>query len=109
MKRIALRPVYKKIALFVTVILLLLLLPSPISQAYAEFWATTTFQAAQAGIVDGCGFKCVGCGVKESHKTHWGYLVRLEYACGLIPTDAPEFHSTQTVFVSFLGTVHAPP
>lgn len=109
MKRISVRPSHKKIVVFVAAILLLLLLPSPISQGYAEFWAITSFEISQRGVVDGCGFNCIGCGVKESHKTLLGYMVTLEYACGLIPYDTPEFHRTRTVLVSFVGTVHEPP
>lgn len=106
MKWLSINSIRKKITLIVGVILLLLLLPSPISRAYAKFWAVTSFHLSQSGVIDGCGFNCDGCGVKDIQKRWLGYSVTLEYACGLLPRDAPEFHQTQTVFVSFLGTVH---
>jgi len=36
-------------------------------------------------------------------------MVTIEYACGLIPEDLPEYHEHTTAFVSALGTVHGFP
>jgi hypothetical protein len=36
-------------------------------------------------------------------------LVTIEYACGLIPADLPEYHQRATSFISPLGTVHGLP
>ncbi len=67
------------------------------------------FAAEWRGVMDGCGLNCNGCGAKESHKTLFGVSVTIEYACGMLPSDSPEFHRTETVLLSFLGTVHGMP
>ena len=77
-----------------------------ITEGYAERRVVEVFEESQKDIVDGCGFNCEGCGVKESHKSLFGYSVQIEYACGLLPYDSPEFHQTATIFVSCIGTVH---
>jgi hypothetical protein len=63
------------------------------------------FEEKQAGIVDGCGFNCVGCGVTDSIRTLFGYVVKIEFACGLLPEDSPEYHVNGKYFVSFLGVI----
>ncbi len=77
-----------------------------ITKAWAEARTEQAFEAAWYGVVDGCGFQCEGCGVKGSRRVIAGHKVEIEYACGLIPYDAPEFHMTEEAYVSFLGTVH---
>ncbi len=57
-------------------------------------------------VQDGCGFNCKDCGFKSSEKTLLGRKVIIEYACGLLPSDSPEYHKKKELFVSFLGTVH---
>ncbi|KPJ56142.1 hypothetical protein AMJ49_05530 [Parcubacteria bacterium DG_74_2] len=98
-----------KIILFAVILIVLfgLFTWSPwISKSYAENRVVSTFEEIQKEIIDGCGFNCSGCGVKESHKALFGYYVTIEYACGLLPWDSPEFHQVSEIFVSFLGTVH---
>jgi len=68
--------------------------------AFLDSWAQTT---------DGCGFHCQACGAREAHRTRFGFLVTIEYACGLIPADLPEYHQLATGFVSLIGTVHGFP
>lgn len=77
-----------------------------ITKARAEARTVQAFETAWQGVVDGCGFQCEGCGVKGSRRVIAGHKVEIEYACGLIPYDAPEFHMTEEAYVSFLGTVH---
>jgi hypothetical protein len=100
---------HRRWLILVLVCLMLLLLPSPLSRAYAEFWARTALQLSQIGTIDGCGFDCQGCGAMATQKTLLGYSVQLEYACGSLPYDDPKYHQRRTVFVSFLGTVHGWP
>jgi hypothetical protein len=76
-----------------------------ITKDYAENTVTRAFEESQKDIVDGCGFDCNGCGVKESAKTLFGYSVKIEYACGFLPSDSPEYHHTTIKFVSFMGTL----
>lgn len=73
---------------------------------YAETLVTEKFNSSWSGVADGCGFSCTGCGVKASRKTPFGYSVEIEYACGMLPSDSPEYHKMSRKFVSFVGTVH---
>ena len=89
------------------VILFTLLAWAPwITKDYAERTVSQRFISQWQGVADGCGFNCDGCGVKESHRALFGYYVKIEYACGMPPSDFPVPHQTDEVFVSFLGTVH---
>lgn len=84
-----------------------ILLWSPwITSSRAESLVAEYFSRAWNGVIDGCGFTCVGCGAKQARRLIAGYSVDLEYACGLIPEDSPEFHVLDTVYVSPFGTVH---
>ncbi|TSC92019.1 MAG: hypothetical protein CEN90_134 [Parcubacteria group bacterium Licking1014_17] len=88
-------------------VLLLIFVWAPwITKGYAESIVSERFSAKWQGVGDGCGFNCKGCGVKESHRTLFGITVKIEYACGMLPSDSPEYHRIDSVFVSFLGTVH---
>jgi hypothetical protein len=100
---------YRRLSLGIACALLVLLLPSPLSRGYAEFWARAAVHLSNVGTVDGCGFNCDGCGATAMQKTILGYDVRLEYACGLLPYDDPKYHQVRSVFVSFIGTVHGWP
>ncbi len=77
-----------------------------ITKSYAENKVVKKFEGKNENISDSCGFNCDGCGVEESDKTLFGHSIKIEYACGLLPTDSPEYHRTATKFVSFLGTIH---
>ncbi|SFK93473.1 hypothetical protein SAMN03159341_102244 [Paenibacillus sp. 1_12] len=76
------------------------------TNTFAQFRAIGSFQASQKGILDGCGVNCKGCGVIDTKKVLFGYSVTVEYACGLLPKDSPEYHKSTEKFVSFIGTVH---
>jgi hypothetical protein len=76
-----------------------------LSRQDAEDRVVDQFNAAWEGVVDGCGFNCAGCGVTQSKRTLLGFKVEIEYACGLIPEDTPEYHQIDRAFVSVLGIV----
>ena len=98
---------------FVAVILLILIVMcawSPwLTQVSAEVRAVNSFVRAWEYVADGCGMNCKGCGAVSSQRVPFGVLVTLEYACGLIPSDSPEYHRQTTTFVSAIGTVHGLP
>jgi hypothetical protein len=95
--------------LAVSALLLGLLWAPWLTREYAERRVVGEFTAAWQGVIDGCGFNCRGCGVKELRRVLTGYVATIEYACGLLPADAPDFHETRRVHVSVFGTVHALP
>ena len=68
-----------------------------------------SFNASWQAVADGCGMNCKGCGVVAAHRSVFGWRVRIEYACGLLPADLPAYHQTAEGFVSFLGAVHGFP
>jgi hypothetical protein len=80
-----------------------------LTQASAEVRAVEAFDKAWEFIADGCGTNCNGCGAISSQRVPFGVLITIEYACGLIPADAAEYHQQATAFVSPLGTVHGLP
>ncbi len=94
------------VLLLITLLALLLAWAPWLTRQRAERLVEETFVAAWQGIIDGCGLECEGCGVKTSRRLPTGYSVEIEYACGMIPFDSPEFHQTSTAYVSPLGTVH---
>jgi len=94
----------------VTLVVIALLLWSPwISGSYAKERAVAEFERAWLNVADGCGFACHGCGAVEVKKVAFGMQVTLEYACGMLPADSPEYHQQADVFVSFLGKVYGLP
>jgi hypothetical protein len=97
-----------------TVILLIVLLAlsawAPwLDAGEASRRAEAAFETAWQGVSDGCGFNCDGCGAIAARRVPFGMRVQLEYACGLLPADLPEYHQQAEVFVSFAGSVHALP
>lgn len=79
------------------------------TEASAQAHAINSFNQAWEFVADGCGTICKGCGAVSSRRVPFGMLVTIEYACGLIPADVPEYHRQSTAFVSALGTVHGFP
>lgn len=79
-----------------------------VTDAAAQERAVAAFKAAQFGIADGCGIYCKDCGATASRKVAFGRRVSIEYACGLLPADLPDFRRRE-VFVSAIGTVHGLP
>ena len=80
-----------------------------LTRASAETRAVNSFNKAWEFVADGCGTNCNGCGAVSSRRVPFGTLVTVEYACGLIPADLPEYHHQAMAFVSTLGTVHGLP
>ena len=77
-----------------------------LTEPAAETRALNSFNHAWKSVVDGCGTNCRGCGAVASQRVPFGVLVTVEYVCGLIPADLPEYHLQSTAFVSPLGSVH---
>lgn len=75
----------------------------------AKVRAVEAFTDAWESVADGCGLNCRGCGAISSQRAPFGALVTIEYACGMIPADLPEYHRQTIAFVSSLGTVHGLP
>ena len=73
-----------------------------ITKDYAEETVSGQFSSKWQGVMDGCG-------VKGSYRTFFGYAVEIEYACGLLPSDSPEYHRTEELYVTFIGTIHGLP
>lgn len=80
-----------------------------LTQTSAEVRAVGAFNNAWKSVADGCGTNCIGCGAVTSRRAPFGVLVTIEYACGMIPADLPEYHQQTTAFVSALGSVHGIP
>ena len=73
-----------------------------ITEDYAKLAALNGFNLAWREVTDGCGSDKT----YNSTKVPFGRNVDIDYACGLLPYDSPEFHQKTEVFVSFIGTVH---
>lgn len=80
-----------------------------ISGQYAKERAVAEFERAWLNVADGCGFACHGCGAAVAKKVPFGAQVTLEYACGMLPADSPEYHQKANVYVSSLGKVYGLP
>jgi hypothetical protein len=92
--------------LFVVVLAALLLWAPWLNSASAKERAEQYFLSAWQGVADGCGLSCKGCGGVAIQRVIGGWMVTIEYACGLIPEDTPQYHEQEKGFVSVLGTVH---
>jgi hypothetical protein len=97
------------IAIIALVIFALLLWAPWINGSYAKERAVAEFERAWLNVADGCGFACHGCGASAWKKVPFGAQVTLEYACGMIPANSPEYHQQANVFVSYLGKVYGLP
>ena len=80
-----------------------------LTRSFAETRAVDSFSKAWESVADGCGINCKGCGAVSSQRVPFGVLVTIEYGCGMIPEDTPEYHERTTAFVSTIGTVHGFP
>lgn len=100
----------KPLLLVIFLLVLILVIWSPwIGETYAKEHAVAEFERAWLNVADGCGFNCHGCGAVASRKVPFGTQVTLEFACGMLPSDSPEYHQQAAVFVSSLGTVYGLP
>lgn len=98
------------LVILITSILVVTCAWSPwLTQASAEARAVDSFNKSWQLVADGCGTNCKGCGAVSSQRVPFGVLVTIEFACGLIPADSPEYHRQATAFVSALGSVHGLP
>lgn len=96
--------------LYTVIILISLFAWSPwLTRTSAEIRTIDSFNKAWEYVADGCGTYCNGCGALSSRRIPFGVLVKLEYACDMIPEDTPEYHERGTAFVSPFGTVHGLP
>lgn len=80
-----------------------------ITQELAEQRTEQTLQETWLDVADGCGIDCSGCGAVRSRRAPFGVIVTLEYGCGMIPADTPEYHERATVFVSSFGVLYGLP
>jgi hypothetical protein len=80
-----------------------------LTQSFAEVRAVDSFNKSWSTVIDGCGTNCKGCGVIHSKRVPFGMEITLEYGCGLMPEDTPEYHEQAAGFVSTFGTVHGFP
>ena len=100
----------KSLLLIIILILLVLVFWSPwINGQYAKERAVAEFERAWLNVADGCGFACHDCGAVTAKKVPFGAQVTLEYACGMLPADSPDYHQQASVFVSPLGMVYGLP
>jgi hypothetical protein len=100
----------KAVIVVLVVSLILLLAWSPwMTAERAGGLAVRSFVNGWQGVMDGCGVSCKGCGIVGAGKTLFGARVELEYACGMLPADTPEYHLRARGFVSAFGTVHGLP
>jgi hypothetical protein len=98
------------LALLAAVVLLIAFAWSPwLSESLAKSLAESAFTTSWEHVIDGCGLDCKGCGARPARRVAFGYLVTLEYACGMIPADLPDYHQSAEAFVSSFGTVHGLP
>ena len=95
---------------FVVLAIFGLLLWSPwITREAAELRTEQALLDAWQNVADGCGINCNGCGAIQSQRMPLGVLVTLEYGCGMLPTDTPEYHEKAIAFVSTFGKVYGIP
>lgn len=96
----------QKFIIVVIVLFLLIVIWAPwLTQEDAEARVVDRFNAAWEGVIDGCGFDCNGCGVTSSERALLGFKVEIEYGCGLIPVDTPEYHQVDEAMVWVFGSV----
>lgn len=85
----------------------LLLIWSPwMTPAIAAQRVESAFATVWDGIADGCGL--VGPAGPVTIRLV-GYTTEITYACGMLPSNSPEFHKHTVVYISPLGTVHGLP
>lgn len=92
------------------VLLIALIAWSPwLTISIAKVRAVDAFNRSWTSVIDGCGTNCKGCGAVEAQRVLFGVKVTLEYGCGMMPEDTPQYHKRASGFVSAFGTVHGFP
>ncbi|MEV5027945.1 hypothetical protein [Paenibacillus sp. LPE1-1-1.1] len=77
-----------------------------VTESFAKHRAINALEEQWKNVQDGSGFNCKNCGFKTSEKVPFGRKVVIEYACGLLPSDSPEYHKKKEMFISFFGIVN---
>jgi hypothetical protein len=91
-------------------LLIALLAWSPwLTESFAKVRAVDSFNKSWESVIDGCGTNCKGCGAVEAQRVPFGVKITIEYGCGMMPEDTPEYHERANGFVSAFGTVHGFP
>ena len=80
-----------------------------VNESSAKERTVEDFERTWLNVADGCGFNCHGCGAVAVKRVPFGAQVTLEYACGMLPADSPEYHQQAGVFVSSFGVVFGLP
>lgn len=100
----------KYLSILFCLLLIGLLSWSPwLTDSFAEIRAVDSFNRAWQSVADGCGTNCNGCGAILTRRVPFGALVAIEYACGLIPEDSPQYHERAEIFISAFGSAHGFP
>lgn len=74
----------RKYYLILILFVLLILAWSPWqTKETAEKSAREIFESEQLGVIDGCGLNCEGCGVSNSQKIPFGFLVEIQFKCAM--------------------------
>lgn len=95
-------PQFRLLAAAAVLSLLAVLAWAPwLTEEFAEERTLSSFEAAQQGIIDGCGFRCEGCGPEAYERALFGALLNLTYRCGM-----KSYLEGERFFVSAFGTVH---
>ena len=88
--------------------IVLMLVWSPwLTSTQATHLVNTAFDRKWHGIADGCSLGKAG--IQSVRRVALGYTATIEYACGMLPSNSPEFYRRATVYVSPLATVHGLP
>ena len=104
------RALVPKVAIVVGLLLItLVLLGAPwMTPRVAAHVVTRAFRTAWDGVPDGCSLVPPGVHAVRRGPVA-GYTVTIVYACGMAPSNSPEFHRRTEVYVSPLATVHGLP
>ena len=95
----------KKLLVMIFIVLVVLIWSPWITKGYAERAVFEKFESRWEGVMDGCDFRCEGCGVKASRRTFFGCRVGIEYACGMTRPGQP--NKVDEIYVDLFGRVHS--
>ncbi|NQU77500.1 hypothetical protein HQ544_02270 [Candidatus Falkowbacteria bacterium] len=94
----------KKLLILIFIVLGMAIWSPWITKDYAKSIVSKKFESRWEGVLDGCGFRCEGCGVKESRRTFFGHKVGIEYGCGMKIPGMP--NTVDEIYVDLFGSVH---
>lgn len=75
-----------------------------LSPARAVNQVKAAFETKWHGVADGCSLD--NSGIRSVKRTVFGYSIKIEYACGMLPSNSREFYRYKNVYVSPFATVH---